>query len=97
LFNLFIALKMTKLRLIKPWGLRTVRQHLSEPICEERLAPASLMMCTGPICEVDDVCSTRFMMQDIRTAKSLELHTLHRAAAPRHTAVLFRISEISIR
>ncbi|MES2701216.1 MAG: hypothetical protein V4649_01175 [Bacteroidota bacterium] len=87
---------MTKLRLIKPWGLRTVRQQ-AHAICEERTAQVLFQACKGPVAERADVAyCDRFGSNDIRSAVCYA-GTQRSAAAPVVTVVHARFAVICIR
>jgi hypothetical protein len=88
---------MTKLRLIKPWRLRTVRQHLNI-IVDERLATAYIQRCQGPVAAAEDMMTMcRFEPMDIRSVRHVDGRSQHRVIAPVATCLQLRFANKCIR
>jgi hypothetical protein len=83
---------MRKLRLIKPWRLRTVRQHAGriEPVSNE------FQPCSGPEVCHEELRNTRLDVVCIRFGKTSDARCARRLSAPA-AAELSRVSTTVIR
>ena len=77
---------MKKLRLIKPWRLRAVRQKLGDARIGNELTAASWAPCSAP--DSTELVSSRFQMTDIRSVCSFPMHDIVRTEGPR-SGVIF--------
>lgn len=82
-----------KLRLIKPWGLRTVRQHLNV-VNEDRASAMFIQQCMGPVA-TDAIC--RFEPMDIRSGRHVDDRSQHRVKAPVAVCLQLRFAAVCLR
>lgn len=78
---------MRKLRLIKPWHLRLIRQktedlHLNMP------AQPITVPCNGPEGVYEEVCCSRTMAEDLRAPQKNNVNFYHINNAPHSDVIL---------
>ena len=87
---------MKKLRLIKPWRLRAVRQKLGDAhITGIELVDASFAPCAAPV-STEPVCG-RFQVSDIRSVCSFPLHDAVPTEGPRSSVIFVARTKQSVR
>ncbi|HXS35834.1 MAG TPA: hypothetical protein VN721_03990 [Flavipsychrobacter sp.] len=84
---------MKKLRLIKPWHLRTIRQRLSEERELRNIELATFIPCVGP---VSDIEFTSYDIINVRSQKNPDGRSSHRNNSP-FSSVTFSSANKSIR
>jgi hypothetical protein len=84
---------MKKLRLIKPWHLRTIRQRLSEERELRNTQSTTFTPCLGP---VSDIESSSFETMNIRMQKNSDGRSYHRDNSP-FSSVIFSSAKQNIR
>ena len=76
---------MKRLRLIKPWGLRTVRQHLNNLHLHD--IEAIHRNCSGPVISWEDVSYSRTADTNARFTIDADGRSAHRMQMPVSTDV----------